>query len=1149
VKSGFGTISASVTSSGIVTATYNTQSADIGGFVELYLVTNDPDGAGGPCTMKSDTVKIFMNPSAKIVPLVDQVVCDPGVISLSGSLAGSATSGAWTPEITGGGSLTISSITGNVVTANYTTVSADVPGIVSFRLTSNDPDGSGPCTAASDVVSITINETARVFAGLDFAVCEDSLFQLHGDFDKATSSVTWSGGSGSSRFSNVNDTASTYTLTPSDIDAGFITLTLTSNDPDGAGGPCSNVSDNVVVTINELPDVFFFGLEDFYAENSPIDVLTPVPTGGNFEGPGIVAGTYSFKPSAAGSGPVTITYKYKDPDTGCRNSVSDNTIVNPVTLVDFYLENNRLDENGNPMICSNQGDLKLIGVPASNDNLHLDPTLFRALSPELASRLTEVNDEWTLNTDDLPAGTYIMQYIYTNQYNATDTITRDITVFAAPTAVIDVTNECIDKLVVFLESSTFAPNQNNVNGTIINWDWSYGEGTNGSDSPNPEPEYQYITPGSKNVTLTVTTDEQCSHTASKVITIGTPPVPDFTTSGICLGDVKKFEDLSTSQFGTIVQHAWDFGDGDTLGLAASNKAVPLGQHGGKTSGIWSDPSHNYTNFQVYSVTLTVATDSKCKASTTKEVFILQTPVSSSDYFTDFDQGPGTWVAVGDPVTQSSWQFSMPDGDFIKKKYATDSAWVTSGNDGTYFNGEQSYVYGPCLNLTQIDRPMVSLNYQVDTKEGFDGAVLQFSTNSGKDWRTVGNAVQEEGINWYNRTDVVGNPGGDDNYAWSATGETAWKNARFNLEQIPMADRDTVVFRIAFGSSLDASPGRKLNGFAFDDVYIGSKKRKVLLEHFTNDNTFDAEDNFIDNTLPQDNFIKLQYHLSIPSSDQVNEDNPFDHLARAIFYNVARPPATLVDGILGPYYGTNFDGLLAKVTPEVLDRRSLEDPAFDITIVFNDTIDSYLSADITYTFVDTANSYLKPVILQAALVESGPGANGNRNSLRKLLLDRGGYVIETPLLAGNTVSFVRKVRQPIDFPIGNGDSLSVIAFAQELTSQNVKEVLQASIAKAPRVVPQPLVGTEKNAEAERIEIYPNPASMSINFVASETLRYSYSYRLIDQRGVTVLQGDLSRDLRLPQTVDISKLANGMYFMAIVDKHNVLRYEKIAIMNKY
>ncbi|RAV97989.1 PKD-like domain-containing protein [Pseudochryseolinea flava] len=1149
VKTGLGTVSASTTTGGTVTATYNTQPGDIGGVVELYLVTNDPDGAGGPCTVKSDTLKIFMNPTAKIVPLIDQVVCDPGVINLSGTLAGSATSGSWTPETTGGGALTISSITGSVVTASYSTVAADVPSTVSFRLTSNDPDGSGPCTPATDVVSITINESARVFAGADFAVCEDSLFQLHGDFDKATSSVTWTGGSGATRFSNVNDTASTYSLTPADIAAGSITFTLTSNDPD-AGGPCIAVSDNVVVKVNELPDVFFFGLEDFYAENSPVDDLSPVPVGGDFSGPGIIAGTYQFKPSAAGFGPIVITYEYTDPKTGCTNSVSDNTIVNPVTDVDFYIENNPRDEDGHPVICSNQGVVNLIGVPASDDNLHQDPTFFEALSPELIPRMSESNQRWTLNTTDLPAGTYLMQYTYKNQYGASNTITRDIIVHATPTATIDVTNECIDKIVTFHESSTFAPIQNNTTGVIDQWTWTYGESTNGSDGPNPEPTYQYITPGDKNVTLRVTTNEGCSNIASKVITIGTPPSPDFEATGICLGDVKKFVDKSTSSFGTITHHAWDFGDGDTLGMSVSNKVIPVGKHAGKTTGIWKNPNHEYTDYQVYSVTLTVGTDSKCSASTTKEVFILQTPLTSTDYFTDFDSGPGTWVAVGEPITQSSWNFSMPDGEYIKKKYPTDSAWVTSGNDGTYFNGEQSFVYGPCLNLTAIDRPMVSMNYQVDTKEGFDGAVLQYSTNSGQTWKTIGNAAPDQGINWYNRTDVVGNPGGDDNYAWSAIGETSWKNARFNLDQIPLAERDTVVFRIAFGSSLDASPGRKLNGFAFDDVYIGSKKRMVLVEHITNDASFNAEDEFIDNDIASDNFIKLQYHLSTPTNDEVNEDNPFEHLARAVFYNVARPPATFMDGILGPYYNTTFDGLVAKMTPEVLDRRSLEDPSFEISIVFNDTIKSYLSADITYTFIDTAMTYTKPVILQAALVESGPGANDNKNALRKLLLERSGFMTDKPLNKGEIVSFVKKIRQPINFPIGDGDSLSVIAFAQELTSQNVKKVLQATIAKAPLdLIPLGPVANEQDQEASNIELYPNPASMVINFASTQALRNAYSYRLIDQRGVTVLDGNLKRDLRTPQEVDISKLANGIYFMAIVDKKRVVRYEKIAILNQY
>src|SRR5690606_18394569 len=99
----------------------------------------------------------------------------------------------------------------------------------------------------------------------------------------------------------------------------------------------------------------------------------------------------------------------------------------------------------------------------------------------------------------------------------------------------------------------------------------------------------------------------------------------------------------------------------------------------------------------------------------------------------------------------------------------------------------------------------------------------------------------------NSKNLPGSIGGEDRFAWS--GKTnGWRNARFNLDEIPPAERGLVVFRIAFGSNSDNQPDSVLNGFAFDDVYIGEKKRTVLVEQFVNSANppSDAARSYLDN---------------------------------------------------------------------------------------------------------------------------------------------------------------------------------------------------------------------------------------------------------------------------------------------------------------
>jgi hypothetical protein len=459
--------------------------------------------------------------------------------------------------------------------------------------------------------------------------------------------------------------------------------------------------------------------------------------------------------------------------------------------------------------------------------------------------------------------------------------------------------------------------------------------------------------------------------------------------------------------------------------------------------------------------------------------------------------------------------------------------------------------------------MISLKYLANTQVGFDGAVVQYSTNGGDTWETVGDA-EGGGINWYNSRNLTGEPGGQSNFAWSNDVDTKWRDGRYNLDQIPTALRDTVIFRIAFGSNDDNQTGVVVDGFAFDDIFVGEKSRNVLVEHFTNTASTPSlavtaslegayEQQFINKD--SSDFILVQYHIGNPGDDPINNGNPLDPQARALLYGVSQPPTTLMDGIQGDYFGTTFNGSHTLITAEELDRRALESPEFEITFnpVPGGNPDSPVQLAVTFTYIDSLKTLTTPVTLQVGLFERGvPGSGtslGTVNVMRKLLLTGAGKTFTRTWAFGD--SEIVNIDYTLDVPVTNPDSLYILAYAQDQLL-NSKRLLQAAITKTQPKNGITIVGLPDDpisGEIRELAVYPNPASKFFNMSSEVTLSRKYTWQLIDQRGITVLSGDLNQEFKHgAQQVDVSELANGIYFLAIQTGEKSIVHKKIAIMNR-
>ena len=166
--------------------------------------------------------------------------------------------------------------------------------------------------------------------------------------------------------------------------------------------------------------------------------------------------------------------------------------------------------------------------------------------------------------------------------------------FGQPSAAFtaDTLSGCSPIVVHFTDQSTGNPSQ---------WKWDLG---NGVISVLQNPSTTYFNAGTYNVKLVVRNGGGSdSIVKSQLITVYPNPVVNFAasdTSG-CFPFAVQFTDLSTTESGSIINHSWDFGDGDTS--------------------ISGNPLHMYTTAGNFSVTVKVTNNYGCTRTFSKTKYI------------------------------------------------------------------------------------------------------------------------------------------------------------------------------------------------------------------------------------------------------------------------------------------------------------------------------------------------------------------------------------------------------------------------------------------------------------------------------------------------------------------------------------------------
>ena len=160
-------------------------------------------------------------------------------------------------------------------------------------------------------------------ANADQTICETETVSLSGTIGGGATSATWTT-SGDGTFNNASALNAIYTPGTTDIAAGTVTLTLTTDDP---AGPCVAESDQMVVTINDQPEVNA-GSDQSICEGTTAQLNGTIGGGassatwstsgdGTFNNASALNAIYTPGTNDLAAGTVTLTLTTNDPAGPC----------------------------------------------------------------------------------------------------------------------------------------------------------------------------------------------------------------------------------------------------------------------------------------------------------------------------------------------------------------------------------------------------------------------------------------------------------------------------------------------------------------------------------------------------------------------------------------------------------------------------------------------------------------------------------------------------------------------------------------------------------------------------------------------------------------------------------------------------------------
>ncbi|MBN2215171.1 MAG: hypothetical protein JW723_13095, partial [Bacteroidales bacterium] len=591
------------------------------------------------------------------------------------------------------------------------------------------------------------------------------------------------------------------------------------------------VSGSAPVTVLPAPDVDIHGLNTVYSVNSDPIPVYGVPSGGTFDGDGIILkdDTVFFLPSWAGveNSPHKISYYYQSPVNGCMGK---DTIM--IDILEVHADISFPDNK--TIFCYNDPPFEIRGLNLKNvtGNFRISGN---------TGIIDNGDNTAVINPLELSGGEYKVTYSYFDktwlEYSEKFRIEYVDPIWFAG----------FDKNTFCNNDSPLILTGNKEDGIF------YGNSVTGNSNTGFRFNPDLVPSGTDTIYFKYTTINGCERKTYEVVNVNPAPVISFHVLDSCISRSKEDSVIfinSTQSTDIIIGWYWDF---DDIGSGQANYSN------------LENPKHLYTKAGTKIVMLSATTDKSCIAfresrinlgdkpqadfnwntecyrpdqpvlfsnqsrtgigildkfewqvqlADTLEIFksdslsyafpgsgdyrvgfkvetnfgctdsimhdfSLRPVISIADdpYYEDFETGKNGWIKTEDShAASNSWKFGFSEEDFpgmISGAYC----WYT---DIIAEKAEHSWIISPCFNFSTSKKPMIRINAWRSFDKLSDGAVMQYTDDNGEHWYNVG--AINDGINWYNAYAIEGEPGGQ-SIGWSNIEDKGWTEMRHSLDSL------------------------------------------------------------------------------------------------------------------------------------------------------------------------------------------------------------------------------------------------------------------------------------------------------------------------------------------------------------------------------
>jgi gliding motility-associated-like protein len=578
----------------------------------------------GNCEPEYDTVKVSFIPSPDVeISSITSSYCKNNIstIPLNG-IKQFATASDWS-VVNGGAFDNIGDLN-----TTYTPSPSDIS-IDSVVIYLESLGSIYSCPEDRDSVVIYFTEPPVVTIGADIVICDNETeIANNGSVTGPTNTGMWTtSGTGVFDASQL-DLANNYLIANSDYGMGTFYLYLESTN----NGNCNIVKDSIEITVLIQPIAEITTEDSLCANVNTLNLVGNITAGyssnwvvdgsGSISTPSSLNTTYNIVPNDTIGGLMDVILEISggicpvDNDTLTINFVAP-PLVNSGIDQD-YCSNEVIELNGTLNGTASSASWTSTGTGGFSPSNNLLNTFYIASSQDVANGsveliLTSSSDHGCLADDDTLVVTYKPQPNANFTFNST----------------------CEDDQINFTDISS-APS-----GTVDTWQYNFGDNVTSIEQ---SPVHAYSGSGNFDITLIISSTNDCFDTITKSVFINPLPEPSFTSSTACLNGEVFFINNTFISSGEIAQWNWDF---DNMNSSSNLQ----------------NPSNIFTNSGIITVVLEAISDSGCVASISENVTVLGGPTAEFSYsptiafasenivFTD--------LSTDGPITNWLWDF----GDF------------------------------------------------------------------------------------------------------------------------------------------------------------------------------------------------------------------------------------------------------------------------------------------------------------------------------------------------------------------------------------------------------------------------------------------------------------------------------------------------------